>query len=284
MKKPITNYSHKITAEKKWFDLNLREIWNYRDLLWLFVKRDVTTFYKQTILGPLWFLLQPIITTIVFSFIFNKIAKISTDQTPPFLFYMSGIIAWNYFSDCLMSTSNTFTSNAYIFSKVYFPRLIIPLSQIISNLVKMFVQLSLFFCLLIYYQAYEGQVFFIYHNIILLPIIIIQMGLLGVAIGMIVSSLTTKYRDLRFLVSFSVQLLMYATPVAYPLSAVPEKYKIFVLYNPMTSIIVSFRNSLLGKENLDPIFFYYSFLSISLLFLVGLIFFNRVEKTFIDTV
>mgnify|MGYP003684134553 FL=1 len=284
MKKSITNYSHKITAEKKWFDLNLREIWNYRDLLWLFVKRDVTTFYKQTILGPLWFLLQPLITTIVFSFIFNKIAKISTDQTPPYLFYMSGIIAWNYFSDCLMSTSNTFTSNAYIFSKVYFPRLIIPFSQIISNLVKMFVQLSLFFCLLIYYQVYEDQVFFIYRNIILLPIIIIQMGLLGVAIGMIVSSLTTKYRDLRFLVSFSVQLLMYATPVAYPLSAVPEKYKIFVLYNPMTSIIVSFRNSLLGKENLDPIFFYYSFLSISLLFLVGLIFFNRVEKTFIDTV
>jgi lipopolysaccharide transport system permease protein len=284
LKKHITNYSHKITAEKKWFDLNLREIWNYRDLLWLFVKRDVTTFYKQTILGPLWFLLQPLITTIVFSFIFNKIAKISTDQTPPYLFYMSGIIAWNYFSDCLMSTSNTFTSNAYIFSKVYFPRLIIPFSQIISNLVKMFVQLSLFFCLLIYYQVYEDQVFFIYRNIILLPIIIIQMGLLGVAIGMIVSSLTTKYRDLRFLVSFSVQLLMYATPVAYPLSAVPEKYKIFVLYNPMTSIIVSFRNSLLGKENLDPIFFYYSFLSISLLFLVGLIFFNRVEKTFIDTV
>ena len=284
MKKPITNYSHKITAEKKWFDLNLREIWNYRDLLWLFVKRDVTTFYKQTILGPLWFLLQPLITTIVFSFIFNKIAKISTDQTPPYLFYMSGIIAWNYFSDCLMSTSNTFTSNAYIFSKVYFPRLIIPFSQIISNLVKMFVQLSLFFCLLIYYQVYEDQVYFIYHNIILLPIIIIQMGVLGVAIGMIVSSLTTKYRDLRFLVSFSIQLLMYATPVAYPLSAVPEKYKIFVLYNPMTSIIVSFRNSLLGKENLDPIFFYYSFLSISLLFLVGLIFFNRVEKTFIDTV
>ena len=284
MKKHITNYSHKITAEKKWFDLNLREIWNYRDLLWLFVKRDVTTFYKQTILGPLWFLLQPLITTIVFSFIFNKIAKIPTDQTPPFLFYMSGIIAWNYFSDCLMSTSNTFTSNAYIFSKVYFPRLIIPFSQIISNLVKMFVQLSLFFCLLIYYQVYEDQVFFIYRNIILLPIIIIQMGLLGVAIGMIVSSLTTKYRDLRFLVSFSVQLLMYATPVAYPLSAVPEKYKIFVFYNPMTSIIVSFRNSLLGKENLDPIFFYYSFLSISLLFLVGLIFFNKVEKTFIDTV
>ena len=284
MKKPITNYSHKITAEKKWFDLNLREIWNYRDLLWLFVKRDVTTFYKQTILGPLWFLLQPLITTIVFSFIFNKIAKISTDQTPPYLFYMSGIIAWNYFSDCLMSTSNTFTSNAYIFSKVYFPRLIIPFSQIISNLVKMFVQLSLFFCLLIYYQVYEDQVYFIYHNIILLPIIIIQMGVLGVAIGMIVSSLTTKYRDLRFLVSFSIQLLMYATPVAYPLSAVPEKYKIFVLYNPMTSIIVSFRNSLLGKENLEPVFFYYSFIRISLLFLVGLIFFNRVEKTFIDTV
>jgi len=284
LKKPITNYSHKITAEKKWFDLNLREIWKYRDLLWLFVKRDVTTFYKQTILGPLWFLLQPLITTIVFSFIFNKIAKISTDQTPPYLFYMSGIIAWNYFSDCLMSTSNTFTSNAYIFSKVYFPRLIIPFSQIISNLVKMFVQLSLFFCLLIYYQVYEDQVFFIYHNIILLPIIIIQMGVLGVAIGMIVSSLTTKYRDLRFLVSFSIQLLMYATPVAYPLSAVPEKYKIFVLYNPMTSIIVSFRNSLLGKENLEPVFFYYSFISISLLFLVGLIFFNRVEKTFIDTV
>lgn len=284
MNKTKKNYTQKITSDKQWFDFNFKEIWNYRDLMWLFVKRDVTTFYKQTILGPLWFIIQPLITTIVFSLVFNKIAKISTDQTPPYLFYMSGIIAWNYFSDCLLSTSNTFTSNSYIFSKVYFPRLIIPFSRVISNLIKLFVQLIIFSILFYYYYSKSGNIVSITENIVLLPLIIFQMALLGLALGMIVSSLTTKYRDLRFLLSFSVQLLMYATPIAYPLSAIPEKYKYIILYNPMTPLITGFRYALFGKGDFETSLFYFSFFSIFILLFMGLFLFNRIEKTFIDTV
>lgn len=284
MNKTKKNYTQKITSDKQWFDFNFKEIWNYRDLMWLFVKRDVTTFYKQTILGPLWFIIQPLITTIVFSLVFNKIAKISTDQTPPYLFYMSGIIAWNYFSDCLLSTSNTFTSNSYIFSKVYFPRLIIPFSRVISNLIKLFVQLIIFFILFYYHYSKSGNIVSITENIVLLPLIIFQTALLGLALGMIVSSLTTKYRDLRFLLSFSVQLLMYATPIAYPLSAIPEKYKYIILYNPMTPLITGFRYALFGKGDFETSLFYFSFFSIFILLFMGLFLFNRIEKTFIDTV
>ena len=284
MNKAKENYYLKITSQKRWFDLNIKEILNYKDLLILFVKRDITTFYKQTILGPLWFFIQPLITTIVFSFIFNKVAKISTGQIPPFLFYMSGVIAWNYFSECLLSTTTTFTSNSYIFGKVYFPRLIIPFSKIVSNLVKLLVQLSLFFCFFIYFYFENNSIISISKSIIFIPFIIFHMGLLGLSIGMIISSLTTKYRDLRFLVSFSIQLLMYATPIAYPLSAIPEKYNYIVLYNPMTPIIMGFRNSLLGTGYFDPNLYFYSVLSLVVLFLIGIVLFNRVEKTFIDTV
>mgnify|MGYP006446322847 FL=1 len=284
MNKAKENYYLKITSQKKWFDLNIKEILNYKDLLILFVKRDITTFYKQTILGPLWFFIQPLITTIVFSFIFNKVAKISTGQIPPFLFYMSGVIAWNYFSECLLSTTTTFTSNSYIFGKVYFPRLIIPFSKIVSNLVKLLVQLSLFFCFFIYFYFENNSIISISKSIIFIPFIIFHMGLLGLSIGMIISSLTTKYRDLRFLVSFSIQLLMYATPIAYPLSAIPEKYNYIILYNPMTPIIMGFRNSLLGTGYFDPNLYFYSVLSLVVLFLIGIVLFNRVEKTFIDTV
>ncbi|MDC3246775.1 ABC transporter permease [Candidatus Marinimicrobia bacterium] len=284
MNKAKENYYLKITSQKRWFDLNIKEILNYKDLLILFVKRDITTFYKQTILGPLWFFIQPLITTIVFSFIFNKVAKISTGQIPPFLFYMSGVIAWNYFSECLLSTTTTFTSNSYIFGKVYFPRLIIPFSKIVSNLVKLLVQLSLFFCFFIYFYFENNSIISISKSIIFIPFIIFHMGLLGLSIGMIISSLTTKYRDLRFLVSFSIQLLMYATPIAYPLSAIPEKYNYIILYNPMTPIIMGFRNSLLGTGYFDPNLYFYSVLSLVVLFLIGIVLFNRVEKTFIDTV
>ena len=273
-----------ISAKNRLFDLNLKEIWGYKDLIYLFVNRDVTTFYKQTILGPLWFFIQPLITTIVFSLIFNKIAKLSTGDVPPYLFYLSGIIAWNYFSDCLIATSDTFISNASIYSKVYFPRLISPLSKIISNLIKLIVQLILFYCLFFYYFFNESSVISISKSILLLPLIIFQMALLGLAIGMIVSSLTTKYRDLRFLISFSIQLLMYATPIAYPISEIPEKYKYIILYNPMTSIITGFRHSLLGNGYFDLTLFYYSITTTVILFFIGLLFFNRIEKTFIDTV
>lgn len=274
----------KITSHKGWFDFNLKEIWRYKDLMFLFVKRDVTTFYKQTILGPLWFLIQPLITTLVFSLIFNKIAKLPTDLTPPYLFYLSGIIAWNYFSDCLLSTTDTFTSNTSIFSKVYFPRIILPISKVISNLVKLFIQLILFFCFLSFYYFNGITVFLFSKNIILLPLMILQMALLGLAIGMIVSSLTTKYKDLRFLIAFSIQLLMYATPIAYPFSEVPEKYKYIILSNPMTPIVTTFRYSLLGNGYFDLSLFYYSLSITFFLFFIGLLFFNRVEKSFIDTI
>ena len=244
-------YKLLISSEKKWFDFNVKDIWNYRDLIWLFVKRDVTTFYKQTILGPLWFIIQPLISTIVFAFVFNKIARLPTDQIPPYLFYMSGIISWNYFSECMLSTTTTFTSNAYIFNKVYFPRLVLPVSKVISSMVKLFVQLLLFFGFLFYYSIIDDSSINISINIMLLPIMIVQMALFALSIGMIITSLTTKYRDLRFLVAFAVQLFMYATPIAYPISAIPEKYKYIILSNPMTPIITGFRYSLLGSGTYD---------------------------------
>lgn len=277
-------YKLLISSEKKWFDFNIKDIWNYRDLIWLFVKRDVTTFYKQTILGPLWFIIQPLISTIVFAFVFNKIARLPTDQIPPYLFYMSGIISWNYFSECMLSTTTTFTSNAYIFNKVYFPRLVLPVSKVISSMVKLFVQLLLFFGFLFYYSIIDDSSINISINIMLLPIMIVQMALFALSIGMIITSLTTKYRDLRFLVAFAVQLFMYATPIAYPISAIPEKYKYIILSNPMTPIITGFRYSLLGSGTYDIYQLLNSMLIILIIFLFGIIIFNRVEKTFLDTI
>lgn len=277
-------YKLLISSEKKWFDFNVKDIWNYRDLIWLFVKRDVTTFYKQTILGPLWFIIQPLISTIVFAFVFNKIARLPTDQIPPYLFYMSGIISWNYFSECMLSTTTTFTSNAYIFNKVYFPRLVLPVSKVISSMVKLFVQLLLFFGFLFYYSIIDDSSINISINIMLLPIMIVQMALFALSIGMIITSLTTKYRDLRFLVAFAVQLFMYATPIAYPISAIPEKYKYIILSNPMTPIITGFRYSLLGSGTYDIYQLLNSMLIILIIFLFGIIIFNRVEKTFLDTI
>lgn len=273
-----------ISPDHKWFDFHLKEIWNYRDLLVLFVKRDILTVYKQTILGPLWFLIQPLISTIVFSFIFNKIAKISTDNIPPYLFYMSGLIAWNYFSDCFLTTSRTFTANASIFGKVYFPRIIIPLSKIFSGLVKLFVQLIMFFMFYFYYTflGYEGV--FILNIIIILPFLILQMGILGLGLGMIISSLTTKYRDLSYLVAFGTQLLMYASPIVYPLSYVPEKYKYFIILNPLTPIIEGFRQGLVGSGQLDFNMLFYSICTTIIIFFLGLLFFNKIEKKFMDTV
>tara|TARA_B110000483_G_scaffold235698_1_gene307649 strand:- start:430 stop:1287 length:858 start_codon:yes stop_codon:yes gene_type:complete len=273
-----------ISPDHKWFDFHLKEIWNYRDLLVLFVKRDILTVYKQTILGPLWFLIQPLISTIVFSFIFNKIAKISTDNIPPYLFYMSGLIAWNYFSDCFLTTSRTFTANASIFGKVYFPRIIIPLSKIVSGLVKLFVQLIMFFMFYFYYTflGYEGV--FVLNIIIILPFLILQMGILGLGLGMIISSLTTKYRDLSYLVAFGTQLLMYASPIVYPLSYVPEKYKYFIILNPLTPIIEGFRQGLVGSGQLDSNMLFYSICTTIIIFFFGLLFFNKIEKKFMDTV
>ena len=274
-----------ITPNRGWFDLNLYEIWRYRDLLWIFVKRDFTTFYKQTILGPIWFFIQPLISTIVFTVIFNGVAGIPTDEIPPFLFYMSGIIAWNYFSSCLTSTSGTFTTNAGLFGKVYFPRIIVPLSTVVSGLFRFGVQLIMFLGFYFYYLFLGNQdINPSYQTLIFIPLMILQMAMLGQGMGMIISSLTTKYRDLNYLVSFGTQLMMYASPIVYPLSVVPEKYKVYILANPMTPIIEGFRQAFIGKGVLDINLFLYSTIFSLITFLIGLLIFNKVERNFIDTV
>ena len=280
-----TEYKIVITPKRGLFDLPLADLWNYRDLLFLFVERDFKTFYKQTILGPLWFFIQPLITTLVFTVIFNRVAKIPTDEIPPNLFYMSGIIAWNYFSSCLMLTSSTFTSNAAIFGKVYFPRIIVPLSNVISAIAKFLVQLIMFLGFYFYYIATgNDQIAPKFETLIFIPLMILQMALLGQGLGMIVSSMTTKYRDLSYLVSFGTQLLMYASPIVYPLSVVPEKYKILIIANPMTPIIEGFRHAFIGQGSFQISMFLVS-LSITIAtFLVGILIFNKVEKSFIDTV
>ncbi|MBS1552702.1 MAG: ABC transporter permease [Bacteroidetes bacterium] len=266
-----------------WFNFHLKDVWKYRDLLFMFVKRDFVSVYKQTILGPFWFFLQPILTTITFTIVFGNIAKIPTDGIPPILFYMSGIVCWGYFSDCLTRTSSTFITNANIFGKVYFPRLVSPLSNIISLLMKFGIQMILLIGFLIYFKMNGSDVNpNIY--ILLTPYLILLMAGLGLGFGIIVSSLTTKYRDFTFLVSFGVQLLMYATPVIYPLSALPEKYKWIVLANPMTSIVDTFRYAFLGAGTFNAGNLLYTSVFVVLILSIGIIVFNRVEKTFMDTV
>lgn len=265
------------------FDLKLRDTWEYRDLLWLLVHRDFVSFYKQTILGPLWFFIQPIFTTIIFTFVFGNLAKISTDGLPQPLFYMAGITTWNYFADCLNKTSTVFKDNANIFGKVYFPRLIMPLSLVVSNLVRFGVQFVLFIFILLYYMA-AGFHFSPNGYIFLFPLIIILMAALGLGLGMIISAMTTKYRDLAFLVTFGVQLLMYATTVIYPLSAAPAKYKWLIELNPMTALIETFRYGFLGNGSFTWLSFGYSALITAIILLFGIIIFNKVEKTFVDTV
>ncbi|MHA8108530.1 ABC transporter permease [Aquirufa sp. A-Brett2-W8] len=264
-------------------NLGLGKVWKYRDLLLLLVRRDLVSFYKQTILGPLWFFIQPLFTTITFTFIFGQLAEISTDGLPQPLFYMTGITIWNYFSESLNKTSTVFRDNAGIFGKVYFPRLIIPISIILSNLLKFAVQILLLFIMMLFY-LYRGANFSPTIFLFLFPIQIILMAALGLGMGMIITALTNKYRDLSFLVVFGVQLLMYATPVIYPLSVVTNKYKWIVTLNPMTQIVEISRLGLLGKGEFSlPTFIYTILMSITIL-LSGIIIFNKVEKTFIDTV
>ncbi|HTM99046.1 MAG TPA: ABC transporter permease, partial [Pedobacter sp.] len=243
------NHTWTIEAKSSLFDLKLKEVWAYRDLLGLLVRRDFVSFYKQTVLGPLWFFIQPLFTTIIFTFIFGNLAGISTDGLPKPLFYMAGITAWNYFADCLTKTSTVFKDNASIFGKVYFPRLIMPLSIVVSNLVRFGVQMILFLMLVAYYY-FAGASFQVTWAIALFPVVVILMALLGLGTGMIISAMTTKYRDLAFLVTFGVQLLMYATTVIYPLSTAIEKYPAYswvIEYNPMTPIIETFRYGFLGE-------------------------------------
>lgn len=275
-----------ITPRHSLFNLQLHDLWHYRDLLMLLVRRDFVSFYKQTILGPVWFFIQPLFTTIIFTFVFGSIASIPTDGLPQPLFYLAGITAWNYFADCLVKTSTVFTVNAGLFGKVYFPRLIIPLSIVISNLVRFGVQMLLFFLMMIVFWV-KGASFHVNVYIGLFPLLLLVMALLGLGLGMIISALTTKYRDLSFLVAFGVQLTMYLTTVIYPLSVVRNRYPSFrwlIEYNPMTSIIEAFRYSFLGQGTFTIMSLTITTIITLIILLVGMVIFNRVERNFIDTV
>ena len=272
-----------IRPQRSWWDLRLGELWQYRDLIWLFVWRDFVAYYKQTILGPLWYLIQPVLTTVIFSVIFGNIAKLSTDGLPPFMFYLAGNTVWSYFSACLTSTSNTFTINAAIFGKVYFPRLSIPISVILSNLLSFAIRMGLFLCFLTYF-ALSGSTIHPNAWIFSLPILLLLMAGLGLGLGILISSLTTKYRDLQQLIGFGVQLLMYATPIIYPLSAINNPWRWFILANPMTPVVEVFRRAFLGTSSLDPIYLLYSAFFMVVVFIVGALVFNHVESTFMDTV
>jgi lipopolysaccharide transport system permease protein len=273
-----------ITSRTSLFDLRLGEVWKYRDLLWLFVRRDFIAQYKQTILGPLWHIIQPLFTTIIFLFLFSRIANIPTDGIHPILFYMSGITIWNYFSSCLTSTSNTFLTNANIFGKVYFPRLILPLSIILSNIVKFGIQFGLLLVMIIWYQ-FHGYGMHFTINWIWVPFLILLMAGIGLGLGIIISSLTTKYRDLVILFGFVVQLGMYATPIAYPLSYLQEKgYAKIIGFNPLAPIVECFRYCLFGNGTFTPGSLTYSIVFMLCLLFLGAIIFNKVEKSFMDTV
>jgi lipopolysaccharide transport system permease protein len=265
------------------FDIQIVELFRYRDLILLFVKRDFVTFYKQTILGPLWYIIQPIVNTIVFTIIFGKLAKIPTEGVPPFLFYMAGNITWNYFAVCLAGTSKTFIANAHVFGKVYFPRLTVPISIIITGLAQFTIQFVIFIGFLIYY-LWQGANIQLTYYFFAFPFILLQMAILGLGVGVLISSLTTKYRDLTFAMTFGVQLWMYATPIVYPLSIVPEKYRFLAALNPMTSVVESMRGAFLGVSSIEPIHIAVSIMITLLIFFVGIIMFSRIEKTFMDTV
>jgi lipopolysaccharide transport system permease protein len=276
-------FENAIVPKDKLLDLRLREIWRYKDLLFLFVRRDFVAKYKQTVLGPIWFFIQPLLQTLVMTVVFGGMAKLSTDGVPPILFYLSGVTAWNYFANCLKSTSNTFTANASLFGKVYFPRAVTPISIIVSNLIQFGIGLLLF--LLIYgYFAVSGYPLEPNITLLLLPVLILIMGFMGLGLGMLVSAMTTRYRDLQYLVEFGVQLLMYATPVILPLSAVPEKYQIIMFANPMTGIIETFKYAFLGAGSFSAGLLAYSITFTVIVFLVGLLIFNKTEKNFMDTV
>lgn len=283
MKEPKQMWTEEIKAESSLFAINFREIWHYRDLLFMLVKRDFITFYKQTILGPLWFIVQPLLTTLIFVILFGNIAKLSTDGIPQLAFYLAGITIWNYFAESLTKTSSVFTANASIFGKVYFPRLIMPLSIVASSLLKFAVQFALFILVVLYYtfvaQSIQPNLW-----ILFTPVLILLMALFALGVGMIFSSLTTKYKDLTFLLAFGIQLFMYITPVVYPSSALPEKFQILAKINPLSSIFECFRYAYLGTGTFTITDLLISTLVIVFLFFAGVLVFNKVEKSFMDTV
>lgn len=282
MTEPQQQWTETIESRHSLFDLKLGEVWRYKDLIYMFVKRDFVSGFKQTILGPLWFFINPVFTTIVYLVVFGGIAKLPTDGIPQVLFYLAGITLWNYFSSCLLGTSNVFTGNAAIFGKVYFPRLVMPLTIVISNLMKFGVQFALFLAAWVYYLIQAK----IEPNIWILatPLLILLMAAFALGMGMIFSSLTTKYRDLQMLLSFGVSLLMYATPVIYPISALSGIWKKLAMYNPLTGIFECFKYGWLGAGDFSPLMLTISSVIIFVLLAVGTVIFNKVEKSFMDTV
>ena len=277
------NWTEVIGARTSLFDLRLKELWRYRDLVLMFVRRDFVSNYKQTILGPIWFFLQPLLTTITFVIIFGRVAKIPTDGLPMILFYLAGITVWNYFSETLNKTATVFRDNAQMFGKVYFPRLTMPFSIVIANLVRFCIQFTLFIAVWVYYLVTSNAIHPNY-LMVLTPVLIGMMGLLALGLGMIISSMTTKYKDLIFLLTFGVQLLMYATPIIYPLSSLPQQYRWLLLANPMAPIVETFRYAFLGSGTFRWGYLAYSAGATILILLLGTIIFNKVEKNFTDTV
>lgn len=281
-----TDWLFEITPKNKFFSLNLKEVWQYRDLLMLFVKRDVITVYKQTVLGPLWYLIQPLFTSVTFTIIFNNVAGINTGTVPPFLFNLAGITIWNYFTACLNGTSDTFKANAAIFGKVYFPRIITPLSVVISNLIKFGIQFLIFVAFYLFYYI-NGAPLSLNGSIVFFPVLVMLMGILGLGLGMLISSMVTKYRDFSYLIGFGIQLLMYLSAVMYPMELIKQKlpgYGWIVEYNPLAYLIETARFMLLDVGQISILGLCYTFGVTVAVFFIGLLTFNKTEKSFIDTV
>ena len=276
-------WESEIKSQDSIFSIDLKEVWHYRDLLLMFVKKDYVTFYKQTILGPIWFFVQPILTTVIYVLLFGQIAKLSTDGTPQIAFYLSGITIWNYFSEALTKTSTVFKDSAHIMGKVYFPRLIMPLSIIVSGLMKFAIQFALFIAVVLYFTFVKES---IHPNIWILatPFLILLMAALSLGLGMVFSSLTTKYKDLVFLLTFGIQLFMYATPVVYSITSIPERFRWLVNINPLTGIFECFRYGFLGSGSFDPFSLVFSTIVTVVILMIGVVIFNKVEKSFMDTV
>jgi lipopolysaccharide transport system permease protein len=286
MQKAAAEYEIVIKPSKSWFGLDLAEIWRYRDLLFLLVHRDFVSNYKQTILGPLWFIIQPLITTIIFTIIFGKVAQIPTDGMPPMLFYLAGLLGWNFFSRTLGGTSSTLVSNVGLFGKVYFPRLVVPIAAVVSNYIALAIQLVTFLCFWTYYKFFSsvGPSIHIGWDILAFPLVILQISALALGVGLWLSALTAKYRDLAFLTATIIQLWMYATPIIYPVSQIPEKWRWVSSLNPMEMPVVAIRDMFIG-QNISPIGDFGISITMTLFILAtGVLIFNKVEKTFVDTV
>lgn len=281
-------YHSHISSKHKWFDLKLKEVWNYRDLIWLFTKRTFVVTYKQTILGPAWLILNPIITSFIYAFVFGGIAGMGTDGIPQMAFYLTSTAIWTYFSACVVNNAATFTANAGVFGKVYFPRLTTPISNVLSSMIQFLIQFGVAFAFVLYYVI-VGEVSPNWWAFSLIPLVLIHLGMMGMGLGIIISSMTTKYRDLSVLVGFGVQLWMYATPIVYPLSQLSEKFnnetlRIIIMFNPVTMPVEILRYAVLGKGSIEPLFLAVSWIFTIIVMVFGIMVFNKVERTFMDTV